>query len=897
MSANTGEGTSTELLESIIGGEVSVEQWEQYKEQNSFLGMEDSGSESDGSNSMSLCDDMEVVTNVEVVELDGNEPIYEESDEDSNDQVTWGYDAANKYIRGEISIGDMFEIAEGTSVKQPARKKLCTDKTKKQIESKPQGQEEDVEIFEGSGKQPRKIKKDRKKQSVLPKHLLGLMGAANLAFANGKTEEALKMCLELIKLAPNANEPFHTLGLIYDELGEARKAFQCYLVAAFLNPSDTDEWIRLAELSIEHNDIKQAVTCYTRALRNDPSNISYLWERCNLYEQLGVRKRALTGYELIIKHLSSPEDGEKCADMAREIAKMHHDNNDDSNAVKVLETAFTKFPSLITSEDVNFLIELQLGLKMYKSAVKTMAQHCEVKLKIPDDLIVSVEDLAEFTDEDFKDVAECNVPEQLPIDLVAKFLICIIHLRSNAAFMPLLENLKAENPEEVGDLFLDVAEALMETKEYESAKKLLQILISSSSYNLAAVWMKYADCLHALSETDAAIHAYGKVIQMSPTYQDARLSLSKIFLDLGRKEEAMSILKQDFESGSELSVLGAEALYQRCKLLESEERWDEFITTGVLLQYSHCQHLETEEEFTAVIMNQTCRRRIEALRELKTKNNKPSIEVIGENVAASELYSIFKKVCNKLLEKKRFEDLQNLSLAVLSSVLFMKKLGLAKELEFQALLSCYYNNNAQFSYLLCRDLVLKNLHNNKVWNLFCLILNRNQETRHNKFCLRLMMKHQDHLALGFFNGHNAMISGTYKHALGEYMCILKEHPNDSFITFCVGITFIHMACQKFATKRHLLTVQGFAFLLKYLKLKGECQETLYNIGRAFHQLGIKDLAVHYYKKALMAPNFINGPDKDTFDLRREIAYNLCLIYKSTGALDLVYLYSRKYITV
>lgn len=42
---------------------------------------------------------------------------------------------------------------------------------------------------------------------------------------------------------------------------------------------------------------------------------------------------------------------------------------------------------------------------------------------------------------------------------------------------------------------------------------------------------------------------------------------------------------------------------------------------------------------------------------------------------------------------------------------------------------------------------------------------------------------------------------------GEYMCILKEHPNDPFVVFCVGITFIHMACQKFATKRHLLTIQ------------------------------------------------------------------------------------------
>jgi len=41
-----------------------------------------------------------------------------------------------------------------------------------------------------------------------------------------------------------------------------------------------------------------------------------------------------------------------------------------------------------------------------------------------------------------------------------------------------------------------------------------------------------------------------------------------------------------------------------------------------------------------------------------------------------------------------------------------------------------------------------------------------------------------------------------------------------------------------------------AFLNLYIKLRGECQESFYNAGRAFHQLGLLNDAVHFYKKAL-----------------------------------------------
>lgn len=49
---------------------------------------------------------------------------------------------------------------------------------------------------------------------------------------------------------------------------------------------------------------------------------------------------------------------------------------------------------------------------------------------------------------------------------------------------------------------------------------------------------------------------------------------------------------------------------------------------------------------------------------------------------------------------------------------------------------------------------------------------------------------------------------------------------NNFNTF----TFIILNLQTFS-------FQGFAFLGRYLKMKGDNQETFYNIGRALHQLG------------------------------------------------------------
>lgn len=52
--------------------------------------------------------------------------------------------------------------------------------------------------------------------------------------------------------------------MIYEDQGDMEKSLQFGLIAAHLNPSNTEEWVRLAEMSLEQDNIKQAVFCYTK---------------------------------------------------------------------------------------------------------------------------------------------------------------------------------------------------------------------------------------------------------------------------------------------------------------------------------------------------------------------------------------------------------------------------------------------------------------------------------------------------------------------------------------------------------------------------------------------------------------------------------------------------------
>lgn len=100
--------------------------------------------------------------------------------------------------------------------------------------------------------------------------------------------------------------------------------------------------------------------------------------------------------------------------------------------------------------------------------------------------------------------------------------------------------------------------------------------------------------------------------------------------------------------------------------------------------------------------------------------------------------------------------------------------------------------------------------------------------------------------------------------------------------------------------KHQCVVQGFAFLYNYLRICNNSQEALYNIARACQHVGLVTLAALYYEKVLAwrekdypirkISNRVSGdpliPKPGYCNLHMEAAFNLHLIYKKSGAVDL-----------
>lgn len=55
-----------------------------------------------------------------------------------------------------------------------------------------------------------------------------------------------------------------------------------------------------------------------------------------------------------------------------------------------------------------------------------------------------------------------------------------------------MASLMEQSAEEIGDLYLDVAEAYLDQGDYMSALPLLSVLVVSEKYNLAVVWLRHA---------------------------------------------------------------------------------------------------------------------------------------------------------------------------------------------------------------------------------------------------------------------------------------------------------------------------------------------------------------------------------------------------------------------
>uniref|UniRef100_A0A8C5Q5Z0 Ral transcription factor IIIC subunit 3 n=1 Tax=Leptobrachium leishanense TaxID=445787 RepID=A0A8C5Q5Z0_9ANUR len=733
----------------------------------------------------------------------------------------------------------------------------------------------------------KKMMKERRPRSKLPKALRGLMGEANIRFARGEGEDAILMCMEIIRQAPLAYEPFSTLAMIYEDQGDMEKSLQFELIAAHLNPSDTEEWVRLAEMSLEQDNIKQAIFCYSKALKYNPTNVRYLWERSSLYEQVGEHKMAMDGYRKIL-NLLTPSDGDRFMQLTRDMAKTYYETNDVLSAIGVIEEAFSKHQSLVAIEDVNIAAELYISNKQYDKALEVITQFAGITLK------------KESEGSQCAETAVCHIPEGVPIDITVKMMLCLIHLNILEPVNSMLTTLMEQNPEEMGDLYLDAAEAFMDIGEYNSAIPLLSALVCSEKYNLAVVWLRHADCLKALGHMEQAAESYSKVVDMAPLHLDARISLSTLQQQLGQPEKALEALEPMYDPDTLAQDANAaqqelKLLLHRSTLLFSQGKMYDYVDTLLTMLAMLLKIAMNRAQVCLISSSKSGERHLYLIKVSRDKisdnddqdsangDAKAIFAILTSVLSKDDWWNLLLKAIYALCDLGRYKEGELLVDSSLEYYSFYDDRQKRKELEYFGLSAAILDKNFRKAYNYIRIMLMEDVNKPQLWNIFNQVTMHSQDVRHHRFCLRLMLKNPENLALCVLSGHNAFVSGSFKHALAQYVQAFRMQSDDPLHSLCIGLTFVHMASQKFVLKRHALLVQGFSFLNKYLDLRGPCQETLYNLGRALHQMGLTYLAIHYYQQALELPPLqLEGIEEEQVDLRRDIAFNLSLIYQSSG---------------
>lgn len=170
--------------------------------------------------------------------------------------------------------------------------------------------------------------------------------------------------------------------------------------------------------------------------------------------------------------------------LAKEVAEKYHADHEYQKAIEAMFVPFNKCPEYITPDLVNIMLELLLMTKSYTNCIDIFVQFCNIEIEII------------INDNKKVHIVSYNMPESLPIDLRIKFILCLIKMEAyhliDQLLMPLLNE---ETVETIGDLYLDVAEALMLGHKYTDALRLLIPLVKSKNFSLAAVWLKHAECL------------------------------------------------------------------------------------------------------------------------------------------------------------------------------------------------------------------------------------------------------------------------------------------------------------------------------------------------------------------------------------------------------------------
>ena len=210
---------------------------------------------------------------------------------------------------------------------------------------------------EAASADPGELKAKRRRNRVLPIEIQGLMGEANLNYARGETNKAIDTCLEVIKYAPKASEPYQLLSLLYSEMGQNDKALRVGLIAAQLN-KDADDWIQLIQQAVIEGDVELVLFCYNNAIQCNPKNIQLHIERVRLLKERKDMKKLFLARLMLLKYVDIVGNVSVYNEHFEQVMQELDTETDKQKKIYVLKNDMKKFQEKFSVESKEFLLYL-----------------------------------------------------------------------------------------------------------------------------------------------------------------------------------------------------------------------------------------------------------------------------------------------------------------------------------------------------------------------------------------------------------------------------------------------------------------------------------------------------------------------------------------------------------
>ena len=158
---------------------------------------------------------------------------------------------------------------------------------------------------------------------IAPSYADAHSNLGNLLGELGRTDEGIKHHLEAVRLGPRDARYFNNLGLAYRKASRLEDAVATYRRAVDINPNMPEPWFNLANTLKENRQLNEAVEAYNTCIRLDPTNSNYVLGLANVRYDRGDYDDAESFYlKAIAADSTNPDSWYNLGNVRKELGKL-----------------------------------------------------------------------------------------------------------------------------------------------------------------------------------------------------------------------------------------------------------------------------------------------------------------------------------------------------------------------------------------------------------------------------------------------------------------------------------------------------------------------------------------------------------------------------------------------